>query len=228
MVRMSRLAQAVGQKVTDESAPYRAHLAHFATADDPGTDITPSLACALDHCARSLQLLSASLDVATFSTAWRKVPYLPRVNPRLTRSLSRAAPTVALAKPQCVSSLSLAPAVTLASHCQPHSHPCPTQLAGIVNKELFTGVALEARFSTHGARQLQTDVEALCSVFRPYTARPAAVFKELLEACILLRLDAATADSLASMLDPPVDFGALVFAGWSAARTPPVARSTSS
>jgi len=110
-------------------------------------------------------------------------------------------------------------------HRQPHRTPiCRAQVAGIVNKELFTGVALEARFSTHGARQLQTDVEALCSVFRPYTARPAAVFKELLEACVLLRLDAATADSLASMLDSPVDFGALVFDGWSAARTPPVAR----
>jgi hypothetical protein len=72
---MSRLAQAVGQKVTDESAPYRANLSHFATADDPGTDITPSLARALDRCAHSLQQLNAALDVATFSAAWRKVPY---------------------------------------------------------------------------------------------------------------------------------------------------------
>jgi hypothetical protein len=38
-------------------------------------------------------------------------------------------------------------------------------------------VALEAHFSAQGARQLQTDVEAVCSVFRPYTSRPQAVFK---------------------------------------------------
>lgn len=61
-------------------------------------------------------------------------------------------------------------------------------------RELFNNVACEAIFSDAGALQLAVDLNALQSVFRHYTARPAAHFRELNDALKLLNLQQEQAD----------------------------------
>eukprot|EP00951_Prasinocladus_malaysianus_P015119 scaffold115746_cov25-Prasinocladus_malaysianus.AAC.2 len=67
---------------------------------------------------------------------------------------------------------------------------------------LYNDVATEAQFSTDGARQFSTDVDAIVAVFRPYTPRPGSHFRELREACTLLLLDE---ESLAEVEDLLLD-----------------------
>lgn len=55
-------------------------------------------------------------------------------------------------------------------------------------KSICAQVATEARFTDMGAAQFAADVGALAAAFGPYTAKPAAYFRELKEACALLRL----------------------------------------
>jgi hypothetical protein len=73
-------------------------------------------------------------------------------------------------------------------------------IAVAINRSLFNDVATEARFSPHGAAQFQTDCEALVSVFRAYSAKPQAHFRELLDCCRLLRLTAEQAAGLTAAI----------------------------
>mmetsp|Transcript_2464 Transcript_2464/g.6228 ORF Transcript_2464/g.6228 Transcript_2464/m.6228 type:complete len:730 (-) Transcript_2464:212-2401(-) len=61
-------------------------------------------------------------------------------------------------------------------------------VAAAINQILYNDIATEAQFSWDGAKRFHADCQALVSLFRPYTPRPFAHFKELWEACQLLVL----------------------------------------
>ncbi|KAK9817674.1 hypothetical protein WJX72_000495 [[Myrmecia] bisecta] len=69
-----------------------------------------------------------------------------------------------------------------------------------VNRLMYNDVATEARFSDEGARQFAVDCNALIAIFQPYTPRPAAHFRELKEATLLLVLPEQEAHAAANAL----------------------------
>ncbi|KAK9861218.1 hypothetical protein WJX84_003647 [Apatococcus fuscideae] len=75
-----------------------------------------------------------------------------------------------------------------------------------LNRLMYNDVATEARFSHEGAEQFAADCQALQEGFRRWTPRPGAHFRELAEACALLRMQpAAAADLLRSLHSQAAD-----------------------
>eukprot|EP00854_Cymbomonas_tetramitiformis_P016335 gene16335-19387_t len=73
-------------------------------------------------------------------------------------------------------------------------------LAAGIRKHLLSSLALEARFSRTGAVKFQVDCDAITSIFKPYTPRPAKFFQELKEVCILAGLDHSGAQQVRESL----------------------------
>ncbi|KAK9798572.1 hypothetical protein WJX73_010536 [Symbiochloris irregularis] len=69
-----------------------------------------------------------------------------------------------------------------------------------IQHSLFNEVATEAHFSQQGSQQFATDVAAVIGVFQPWTPRPAAHFRELSDAVILLTMPQDQAHSFAASL----------------------------
>jgi len=75
-------------------------------------------------------------------------------------------------------------------------------IAASLNRDLFNNVASEMIFSVGGALQFNTDVHAVLRCFGPYTAKPQAHFRELLDAVKLLTLQKDQADWVHQVVSP--------------------------
>lgn len=77
--------------------------------------------------------------------------------------------------------------------------------AAAANRLLYNDVATEAAFSPQGAANFGRECSAVATLVAPYTRRPAAHFRELLDAASILQLPYDQAASLASALDATPD-----------------------
>ncbi|KAL3137392.1 hypothetical protein ABBQ32_006915 [Trebouxia sp. C0010 RCD-2024] len=80
-------------------------------------------------------------------------------------------------------------------------------IAVAINRHLYNEVATETKFSHQGGRQLACDVQTLFSVFQPYTLKPAAHFKELRDASLLLAMTPDMLHALTAALHSSDDAG---------------------
>eukprot|EP00891_Asterochloris_glomerata_P000268 jgi/Astpho2/268/Aster-02159 len=78
-------------------------------------------------------------------------------------------------------------------------------VAAAANRMLYNDVSIQAVFSQEGGQQWLTDVQALVATFQPYTRRPEAHFKELLDSAKLLALDSDMVSELQQVLTADVD-----------------------
>lgn len=75
------------------------------------------------------------------------------------------------------------------------------RVASDISAHLYKDMVSVATFNEAGAQQLSTDVRALCMVVRQWTAQPAAYFKQLHEAAVLLTLPAPDRAELMRLLE---------------------------